>query len=168
MLGARLALGYTGRKDKVADLMELTIQGDRQTSHQAAALNMRKAVDQTEGSLNNLQKLLGRCFLEEVTGHLSWATGAKRAAQWRQENSVCPGTTGRSRSCWVSSLGRGQSGQTVEGMDEPCMEWGSKPRGDLEQGSGIFREGRRGRGVSEEVGATMLGCLWLGQQAGRQ
>lgn len=44
MLGARLALGYTGRKEKVADFTELTMQGGRPASHQAAALNMRKAV----------------------------------------------------------------------------------------------------------------------------
>lgn len=50
----------------------------------------------------------------------------------------------------------------MEGMDEPCKEWGSKPRGDLEQGSGTFREGQRGRGVSEELGSPVLGCLWLG------
>lgn len=49
-------------------------------------------------------------------------------------------------------MGQGQRGQAMEGMDEP---WGSKPRGNLEQGSGIFREGRSGRGVSEETGSPV-------------
>lgn len=139
MLGARLALGYTGRKEKVADFTELTIQGGRQASHQAAALNMRKAVvcdtlgamDQRQGAPNNLQKSLGGgCFLEEVTGQLSRATGAKRrentvqAAQEGQVEAEGPDQGGCARALYGVGVGAGEQhregGVSVRRRALPC------------------------------------------------